>query len=812
MQQQSTLRTRKADAPAKPLYMDWRLLCALSFVCNDLSGVKAVLKSKKKWKFSADTNIDPVWQGLTLSPVTKKLLVQRGIENAEAAARFLHPSPEHLHEPALFHDMGKACERVRKAIREGEKILVYGDYDADGVTSTTVMLETLEELGAFCDFYIPNRFTEGYGPNESAFRLAHDAGASLIITVDNGISGVHEAAVAKELGMDLIITDHHEVQGEVPDAYAVIHPKCSPDYPFKELAGVGVAFKFAESLLGYYPEKFLDLVAIGTVADLVPLADENRILVHEGLKVLGKTERAGLQALKETAKIENPVTEEDIGFLIGPRLNAVGRLQDADLAVELLRAEDPLEAKELAETVQELNQERQKIVAAIAKEAEKKVLEREGELPGVIVVAAPDWNEGVLGIVASKLVRTFDRPAIVLREKEDGLLKGSARSIPAFDLFEACMQVRDLFEGFGGHSQAAGMTLKQENREALERHLDERIKAQLSEDEFRDELLIAASLEMDHIDETLVREVDMLRPFGMHNPKPLFHFCQIPKETRQLGNLNKHLKLQFSENGQTVEGIGFGFGELYPVISPDVPVSVVGELGVNEWNGYRKMQIVIRDMEIDAWQLFDYRGKQGDVEPLAAAAASALAVGKAPNGNQLVEQANYQEALKAGERETLVLYDLPTDLAMLEAVVQSVRPNQIYACFHVENGAYLSGFPPREAFKWLYAYILKKGEVSLKNELAGLMKHKGWSKDWIIFMASVFRDLGFINIENSIARPNAQPAKRQLDESEIYQSRLKQAEIEKVLYYSTYKELKNWFAEQCALDAHKAKREFAHGL
>src|SRR5699024_7198989 len=250
-----------------------------------------------------------------------------------------------------------------KAIEHQEPILVFGDYDADGVSSTTILLLALKELGANCHYYIPNRFTEGYGPNEPAFQKAYKDGFRLIITVDNGISAVHEADIANKLGIDLIITDHHEPQEKLPEAFAILHPKCSPGYSFKDLAGAGVAFKFAEQLLGYLPEQLLDLVAIGTIADLVPLVGENRIFAYYGLQALTKTARPGLRALMMRCKMDDPVTEEDIGFLIGPRLNAVGRLQDADLAVQLLLCDDVKTAEELADEVQALNEERKQIVA-----------------------------------------------------------------------------------------------------------------------------------------------------------------------------------------------------------------------------------------------------------------------------------------------------------------------------------------------------------------------------------------------------------------------------------------------------------------
>lgn len=774
-----------------------------------------MLESKKKWTFSKEPDAALKWTDApsNMAPAIRKLLEQRGIVSADEAEAFLNPDRKDLHAPVKFDDMAKACERVRQAIEAGEKILVYGDYDADGVTSTTVMLEALEEMGAFCDFYIPNRFTEGYGPNEAAFRQAHEAGAGLIITVDNGISGVHEAQVAKELGIDLIITDHHEVQGEMPEAYAILHPKCSVDYPFDELAGVGVAFKFAQGLLGYFPEKFLDLVAIGTVADLVPLVGENRILVREGLEVLTSTERPGLKAIKEVAKMDGEVTEEEIGFQIGPRLNAVGRLQDANLAVELLRSEDMDEARELANEVQALNQERQKIVADIAKEAEALLRDRE-QLPGVIIVSKEGWNEGVLGIVASKLVRLFGRPAIVLAEKSDGTLKGSARSIPAFDLFEACMSIRELFEGFGGHAQAAGMTFKKENRAQIESYLDTWIHERLGEDDFKEELVISGELSFDEIDENLVHELTALRPFGMKNPKPLFLFREVPKDKRLLGNMNKHLKLQFAKDKHMLEGIGFGMGELSPLIASESPVSVVGELGINEWNGFRKVQIVMKDIRVDTWQLFDCRGKNVKAEMDDISAETSLAIATEHSiPKDFSNVFTYKDALEhTGTVQALYLYNLPKHLQDLKSVVDHFQPNRIYACFHIVESAYLSGFPPRDAFKWFYGYVLKKGEVDLKQELSLLIKHKEWTKDWIVFMASVFRDLNFIEINNSIIRPLPDPAKKPLDESKVYQERLEQIEVEKTLYYGNYTELKNWFIENCNLAEEQAERKFVYGL
>ncbi|MEN2765881.1 single-stranded-DNA-specific exonuclease RecJ [Ornithinibacillus xuwenensis] len=778
-----------------------------------------MLRSKSNWKFVTKQNSAQQWMddSSELSPVIKELLIQRGISSDKEAEEFLMPSIDSLIEPERLASMDVARERVLQAISNNEKILVYGDYDADGVSSTTVLMEALEELGADCTYYIPNRFTEGYGPNEAAFRQAHANGFQLIITVDTGIASVHEATIANELGIDLIITDHHEPQEELPNAYALLHPKCSPDYPFKELAGVGVAFKFAQALLGYFPEQLLDLVAIGTIADMVPLVGENRVLAYYGLRKMSTTKRAGLIALKKQCNMEGTTTEEDIGFLIGPRLNAVGRLQDADLAVQLLLSEDSKEAEELAEMVQQLNQERQRIVAAIVKEVEEIVDVEQNN--GVIVVAKQGWNEGVLGIVASRLVRKYDRPAIVLAlNEEKGTAKGSARSIPAFDLFQGCMKIKEVFTHFGGHAQAAGMTLPIENINRLEQELSQIIDQELTVEDFKQELLISNTIQLPDINETLIDEINQLAPFGMANPKPKFHIHHKPVDFRQLGNMKKHLKLVFKENPVTLEGIAFGMGELFSSISPKANLSVVGELGINEWNGVRKPQIVIEDMKIDEWQLFDHRGKKqfaiNNYLPLHEKhmVLYNTSSNTHPPIPDQVKQMAYDVAFETEEDvEVLYLYDLPPDLELLQKIIKKLKPLCIHVCFYVENSVYLSAFPSRDAFKWLYALIWKKQKLDVKTDLNAIINAKGWTKETILFMLKVFSELEFVKIENGIILLNKSPQKKDLQESTYYQQRVKQLEIEKVLYYSTYDELISWFEKGMGM-MDIPKEEITHGL
>lgn len=771
-----------------------------------------MLESKAKWDFTNERNESLNWK--KYSPIIAQLLWQRGITTEEAAEQFITPDLSHVHDPSNLSMIDKAASRVKQAIDQGEKILVYGDYDADGVSSTALLLKVLQELGANYDFYIPNRFSEGYGPNELAFKEAYEQGVTVIITVDSGITSVHEAEVAKELGIDLIITDHHELQEELPDAYAIVNPKNAPDYPFSELAGVGVAFKLGEKLLGYFPEHLLDLVAIGTIADLVPLVDENRVLAYYGLQKLTTTTNPGLRALKKLCKIEGHVTEENVGFLIGPRINAVGRLQEASLAVELLMTEDEHEAEEIAQMIQSINEERQAIVSEIVQEAENMITL--DQTKSVIMVANEGWNEGVLGIVASRLVRKFDRPVIALTIKEDsGEIKGSARSIPAFNLFDNCMTIRHLFTKFGGHSQAAGMTFPIENFAEIQSELNLLIQEQLTEEDFTQVIEITQELNIADIDEKLIQEVSQLAPFGMKNPKPVFQIKNIPTDVRQLGHLKNHLKLQF--NGD-VEGIGFGMGDLFPHISPHTSLSLVGELGINEWNGIRKPQMIIQDIAIQEWQLFDHRGKRKiDIMPYLHEQGHHAIICKNTDRlpKQIVESVSeitYEtNETELGKVDTLFIYDMPTHVDHLINIVRLTKPDNIHVCFYVENSMYLKAFPTREDFRWFYSLVVQRKSLDLKRELTTIMQRKNWTKERIVFIAKVFLELEFVKINDGIVQLIPNPQKKDLQDSALYQNRLQQEEVEKVLYYSNYEVLRQWF-QNCIDQSTASEEEFVHGL
>ncbi|WP_163537861.1 single-stranded-DNA-specific exonuclease RecJ [Gracilibacillus sp. YIM 98692] len=778
-----------------------------------------MLSSQSNWTFTYnEEKIEELamLKGVDLPDTLKKLLWQRGIRTEEEAEQFLYPSLDQLCDPASFSSIDRAISRVKQAIEQGESILVYGDYDADGVTSTAVMVEALRESGAMCDYYIPNRFTEGYGPNQEAFEEAYRQGFQLIITVDNGIAGIDEVELAQKRGMDVIITDHHEVQEQLPEAYAIIHPKCSDAYPFKELAGVGVAFKFATHLLGYFPKQFLDLVAIGTVADLVPLVDENRILVKHGLKTLTQTSRAGVKALKKLCSIEGTVSEEDIGFRIAPRLNAVGRLQDANLAVDLLLTQDPEEAEELSNYVQDLNTERQKIVGEITQEAIH-ILEENQNLEDqhVLVVAREGWNQGVLGIVASKLVQTYSRPAIVLTINPETLqAKGSARSIDAFDLFQNCMKVKELFTHFGGHAQAAGMTLPVDHIKELQQQLEDLAKSQLTSEDFKPQLNIDLRLNIQDMALELVKNLESFAPFGMGNPKPLFHLEGIPTEIRQIGATKSHLKLKFTSKGVQLDSIGFGLGDQYEQLAQQTTMEVVGELQVNEWNGIQKPQLLMKDMAVNDWQLFDFRGtskwkKQLDQQVRRSYYLKFQQDTVVPGINQILQPS---ELIDMNESiDSLYILDLPQQLNELTRVLEKIQVKRIYACFQLQQSNYFQSMPTREEFKWLYQLILKRGYFNYKKDAPKLSEFKGWKLEKIKFMFQVFHDLNFVTKESANIIPKNNPEKKDLTESALYQEMSDRMQVEEILYYSSYHQLKKWISEQME-KTQVPEEEMAYGL
>ncbi|KKI92338.1 recombinase RecJ [Bacillus sp. SA1-12] len=775
-----------------------------------------MLKAKTRWVVqpSDETLFQSLEESLSITPLVASLLVNRGFTSIEQAREFLQTEQQAFHDPFLLKDMDKAVIRIKTAIENNEHILIYGDYDADGVSSTTVLLSTLRKLGAQAEFYIPNRFTEGYGPNEAAFRQAHNNGFSLIITVDTGIAAVHEADVAKELGLDLIITDHHEPGPVLPDALAIIHPK-QPEcpYPFKELAGVGVAFKLSHALLGEVPSDLLEIAAIGTIADLVTLHGENRLIAKKGIKQLNTTSRTGLKALLKVANVKSTdINEETIGFALAPRINAVGRLQDADPAVHLLMTEDAEEAFEIAKEIDLLNKERQKLVSSMTEEAIEEVETRFpiAENP-VLVIAKEGWNPGVVGIVASRLVEHYYRPTIVLSiDKEKGIAKGSARSIVGFDLFESLSTCRDILPHFGGHPMAAGMTLELQNVDVLRTRLVKIAGNLLTEEDFTPITKVDVCCKLEDISVKSIEEMQLLAPFGMHNPKPVIKIENvILANSRKIGAEQNHLKLVFEQEEHQLDSVGFGLGHFYDELSPTVTLSAIGELSINEWNNMRKPQLMLHDVKVNCWQLFDFRGTRNidKLLKIVCTAENSIIITYQASQFENLKQKGYGKYITYVEstahaqelnvkNKHLVILDIPSSLEHLDFLFTQGKPDRIYTVFQQEVDHFFATIPTREHFKWYYAFLMKRGTFNVKELGEKLAQHKGWSKETIEFMSQVFFELEFVTIENGVISTNSTLQKRDLAESATYAKKQSQIELEKTLLYTSYSQLKQWFEER----------------
>lgn len=566
---------------------------------------------KKKWQIKRCRS-EQATKGLS-DNLVQRLLADRGVSEPEELRAFLYPDYNlDVHDPFLYRDMDKAVTRVFKAIAEEESIVIYGDYDADGVTSSTLLYKTLKKLGANIQcVYIPHREHEGYGLNLKAVQKFIDDGANLLITLDCGTTNVSEVELANSRGLDVIIVDHHHAPEKLPQSYAILNAKTEGEmYPFAELAGVGVTFKFAVALLMRQAEnnpteadelkKFekwlLDLVAIATVTDLVPLLGENRTLLKYGLMVLNRTRRPGLKALIEKIGSPDEITAETIAFQLGPRLNAPGRMAHADLAFRLLATEDEGEAKALADELEALNRKRQTVTEKMASEAEVSLLNKDSS---VVVALGRDWPAGLVGLVASRIMEKFHKPTLVITAGANGVM-GSGRSISAFNIIEAMHSVPDgVFLKFGGHAQACGFTLKDEDAALkLQTSLDEQIRESLTPDDLLPLVEIETDILLDEVSWDLFKTLQLLEPFGMQNRRPTFLISKASLgAATAVGARDKHLKITLTDNsGNVRHGIGFGLAhKLNEVMMGDM-VDVAAEVYVNEWNGNRDLQLRIFDI------------------------------------------------------------------------------------------------------------------------------------------------------------------------------------------------------------------------
>ncbi len=563
---------------------------------------------RKKWVLlkngSTPQNIKNISAEFNIPPVVASIILNRNVDDVGG---FLEPNTDSLLDPFLMLGMEKAAKRILSAIKDKEKITVYGDYDVDGITSTAILVSFLRKHGADADYYIPDRLEEGYGINPAAIDKIASRATSLIITVDCGITANAEIEKAKELGIDVIITDHHECKDNLPEAFVIVNPKQADcPYPFKKLAGVGVVFKLLQAMtlmLKYHLkelyDEYLDLVAIGTIADVMPLIGENRIIVKKGLELIPYTANKGVKAIisSDDIALQSRITTTTVGFMIAPRINAAGRIGDPKTAVELLLSTDDKTAKTYADMLVCENHQRQENEQSILDEA-MLLIENDPtyEDDYVLVLPHDGWHHGIIGIVASKISEKFGKPTILI-STENGTGKGSGRSIKGFNLFLALENMHEILLKYGGHELAAGLSIESDKISSFRQKINEYAKNILSPEDFIPIINIDSELPTKYVNLSTIERMSVLEPYGMGNPCPVFYAKNLTAvSVRQLKG-GKHLKLILSDGENFSDAIGFSLGDLARHISQGDSVDIAFSISVNEFRGEKQAQIVLKDIK-----------------------------------------------------------------------------------------------------------------------------------------------------------------------------------------------------------------------
>lgn len=760
-----------------------------------------------------DENIEQFIQqaaeDLSIPKMVAKVIYEKGYHSFDQMQNYIDKEPN-FHDPFLFYDMEKAVKRLQTAIEDYEEILIYGDYDADGITSATILYETLEMLGANVDYYLPNRFDDGYGPNKDVYAYYIKKGVQLILTCDNGVAGHEAIQYAKEQGVDVIVTDHHEIGDSLPDAYAIIHPRHPQgNYPFDDLSGAGVALKVATALLGEIPTDLLDVAAIGTVADLVSLTDENRVLVAAGLKQMKMTERLGLQAFFEKEKIKpDQIDETTIGFILGPRLNALGRLGDPNPGVKFLTSFDDEEITGLVDLLEENNTERKAIVEQMANEAQD-LINQQSTMPNIIILGHEGWHEGVLGIVASRMVEIYHRPTILLSKNvEKGTYKGSGRSIEGVDLFKVLQAGKDFASKFGGHEMAAGMTVEIDQFEAWQSALQAVVT-----DEYvtgKTPMHIDAEISLDTLTLDNIKALSPLKPFGTDNKEPLFLLRNLNIHQIQLLGKDKNtLKLTVENDEMKVQMIAFKSGAKAEKLVEDQPVDVVASLSINSWNGNQEPQALIKDIRQVGESVFDIRSLRKREQILSIPNAVYLFE------NELFYQ-EYQEEIPYDatsllmddlpaildesthemNHENLVIFDIPLDKSLVKSFVERYSITNIYIFAFSPFNAYMAGTPTREDFSMVYKYLLGHGNIPLKGNEQALAGYFKMDKQKLNLMIEVLLEAGLVNWHNQDLV--TVPASEKVDLLETANMKKWQLQIEgeRFFIYNDVKKIRDYFFQE----------------
>lgn len=539
-----------------------------------------------------------------LSALPAKVLLNRGISSAADAESFLSPKLSFLKDPLDIPNIEAAAGRVLLAKERGEKMLVYGDYDVDGVTGTAILVQTLRFIGIDASYYIPHRYGEGYSLSLDSVKKIAESGVKLIITVDCGIASAIEVEEANSLRMEVIVTDHHHLPRALPKAFAIVNPRqIAGEHPSKYLSGAGVAFKFAWMLLrtagvkdSVFLTSLLDLASLGTFSDVVPLTGENRILAVGGLGLINGRKRLGLKHLIEAASLSGQITAERIYFGLAPRLNAAGRLEHASKAVELLLSDDPARTRELAQELNRINSRRQDIGSSMAKEVFSQLNEAFISQNKLVLLSGENWHPGVIGIVASQVVDAFCRPAVLIGVN-DGMGRGSARSTEGLNIYEILDSCRDLFLDFGGHEGAAGFEISPENIPELKRRLSARVEEAIKPEDLIPRVKIDAEMGPSEITLSLIKELERLAPFGEGNPAPVFMLRGLCLSNfKKVGSDGKHLKAWFARDGINLETIGFGLGNLAGKLDYQKVYDIAVNLESNEYNGFETAQLSLVDV------------------------------------------------------------------------------------------------------------------------------------------------------------------------------------------------------------------------
>ncbi len=727
-----------------------------------------------KWQQRQANDLDQeLIEEYGLTDIQAKLFALRGINTAEKLDFWLNADENDLADPFLMHDMKKTIDRINLAIDNGEKITIYGDYDADGITATSIMMDTLEILGADVHFFIPDRFKDGYGPNMTRYQEIVEDGTKLIITVDNGVTGVEEIKYAQEHGVDVILTDHHTFQDQKPAAFSTVH--CNypgQKYPFDDYCGAGVAYTICRALMQDTMPELLDLAMIGTIGDMVKVTGEGHIVVKRGLDILNQTERPGLRALiKQAGLTMGQITATDVGFNIAPRLNAVGRLANASLAVELLLSDDEEQAEKIATKIEELNNERKELTTTVYEDCLAQVENNGWQHRNTLVIYNPDFHEGVLGLVANKVVEKLHKPTLVLTKDESGELKGSGRSSEGFNLFNALEPLKDdLLDKFGGHDFACGLSLKADKLEELRVRFEDSFKPS-TDLEVKD---FDFELNLKEITPDTVAEINLVGPFGTGNPEPIFSISEPHiKSLFKMGKDKNHVKFTAEKNAGKLTVVGFNKGFLNQTLLPFIKELYI-TLSLNSWKNISNVQGMLVGIEYGAPKLavFEQVIDMRQEDYVMGFADKYLIFDKkiipwARNGLGIPEEKISLAKDYNGNSEVVALLDTPRNQMELNIALEK-KYQQLYLRFLFDQLP-INTLPSRDVFGTTLKYIYAHPNLSL-DDYQAVSSYLGLDYQSVLFILHVFFELNLVSKNNGKIIGNKNPESKKLTASKYFNS------------------------------------------